>query len=103
MTATTKESKPPSKPARQATLYNVAGHLTLRLATGRKVSRYHVEPIPADFGSAFEVTELENDSAETYQVLLAGPSSCCTCKGWTFCGFCKHLKSLKALRERGLI
>jgi hypothetical protein len=36
-------------------------------------------------------------------VLLAGPSSCCICKGWTYGGFCKHLKSLKALRERGLI
>jgi hypothetical protein len=99
MTTTAKQRKP-----RSVTLYDVAGHLTIRIVTERKTSRYHVEPVPSDFGGAFEVTELDRDDAETYAVLLDGARSSCTCKGHALGGYtCKHIASLNALRNAGAL
>src|SRR5262249_45882943 len=98
MTATKTKSK-----ARSATIYNVAGFTTLRLVADRKTSRYHVESLPSDFGTAFSLTELDRDDAESYDLLLDAVASSCTCKGHTCHGHCKHVEALDALRKAGAL
>src|SRR5262245_41818264 len=63
----------------------------LELTLGRESHGYFVQPIPSDFGRAFEVTKLTKEEANpVYHVLLDGRRSSCDCQGFQRWGHCKH-------------
>jgi len=74
----------------------------LRLALGREVNVYFLEPFASDFGRAFSLTKLERKDEEppVYHVLLDGRRSSCDCLGHQRHGHCKHLDSLLLLLDQ---
>src|SRR5947209_2805516 len=66
----------------------------LKIVHGKDDGAYFYQPIPADFGTAFRVRKFR--SVESYDVLLNGRESSCTCKGHTYHGHCKHTAALQA-------
>jgi hypothetical protein len=91
--------KPRSKPARSLTVLEAPaarfdGFGAIRITEGKKVDLYLV-------AWAFEKLDGELNTVETYDVLLAGQESSCTCKGNTYCGHCRHVEALTALDARG--
>jgi hypothetical protein len=82
----------------------------LTLHVGGKETDYLIRPIPSNFGEAFELTKLEPtddgpaELGDVYHVLIESEfNASCECKGFLRWSHCKHLDSLKALRERGVI
>lgn len=74
----------------------------LELTLGRESNGYFLQPIPSDFGRAFQVTKLLKDGENAiYHVILDGRRSCCDCQGCQRWGHCKHLDALTLLLERG--
>jgi hypothetical protein len=95
------------------------GICTISVTTGVKVKRtltvdYFLRVLKADFGAA--AFELEKFSTQTgddeepgpYQILLDGPNSTCSCKGFLRHGMaanggtgCKHIGGVQALVNAG--
>ncbi|MBL8798735.1 MAG: SWIM zinc finger family protein [Planctomycetia bacterium] len=95
-------------PARSiSVVHREADTLLLEIFDGRKAepTYYFATPIPSDWGTAFKVERQgEHDTDESYDVLLDGHNSSCTCKGFTYhARDCKHVAGLKALAQRGLL
>jgi hypothetical protein len=108
-----KQRKPRAKPQRFCRLdgkpeIDAPAILTLHVAG--KETDYFIRPVPSNFGEAFELTKLEivddgpAERGEVYHVLFEDEHNhTCECKGFLRWGHCKHVDSLKALRERGKI
>jgi hypothetical protein len=82
------------------------GRYTLILLSKKSSKFYHVEEIPTPLGGrAFRLTPFTTDKLATdaseYVVRLDGADSCCTCKGHTFTGGCKHVSALAAFAAEG--
>jgi hypothetical protein len=80
----------------------------LTLHVGCDETTYLIRPVPNNFGEAFELTKLEivddgpAERGEVYHVLFESEfSESCECKGFLRWGHCKHLDSIKALRDAG--
>lgn len=105
MTTATKSKKTTKKPeARSAKLMQLGTSTILWLTRGRNVTAYRVTAIRHDFGKAAFTLEKANKGTEpaaTYEVLLDGSNSTCSCPGNTFCGHCVHVESLTALQKAG--
>ena len=91
-----------------ASLYEHGGLLRLQLVTGhgnRTAAKwYAVERIPSDFGEAFRLTPTMGDTladGESYDVLLDGDNTSCSCAGHAFTGGCKHLSALIQFKADG--
>jgi hypothetical protein len=83
-------------------LFNTSEGKLLRIVNGDTLTYYRVTPLPSQFGTAFRLQKVVTGN-ETYDVLLDGRESSCTCKGNTYRGRCKHVDGLTILRQRGLI
>jgi hypothetical protein len=72
---------------------------------GRRVieDEYLIDRIPSDFGTAFHVEKRDYNPGEerSYDVLLNGDASLCSCRGFTRWGHCRHIESLAALCVAG--
>jgi hypothetical protein len=80
------------------------GDAVLYIAVGKAAAHYFVRPLPADFGSAYEVRKIGLAGFEpAYHVNLNGPDSSCECKGFLHHRHCKHVEGLAALRSAGRI
>lgn len=97
-----------TRTAKQRTLTVVAREgdtLLLEICDGRKPepTYYFVSPMASDWGTAFKVERQgEHDTDESYDVLLDGRMSSCTCPGFLFhAKDCKHVAALKVLQQRG--
>src|SRR5262249_6051215 len=80
--------------------------LTLHVAGNE--TDYWLSLVPSDFGEAFKLEKLipTNDGpaerGEVYHVLLENEfNHTCECLGFLRWGHCKHLDSIKALRDAG--
>jgi SWIM zinc finger len=97
----------PVKTCTGHTLYEHAGHLTLEIISGRVNKWYRLTPVASDFGAAFRLEggcgdKLAGGEA-SYDVLLDGDATSCTCPGFAFTGGCKHASALLALQSEGRI
>jgi len=101
MQTATRTRKPRVKPARRVHLYDGSPAL-LEMTIGAETFSYWLKPLAADFGTSFEVRKLLADGGDVYHVHIdeQGHHSC-TCKGGTYCGHCKHLEAVLALRKAG--
>jgi hypothetical protein len=113
--ATVQSSRPRVKPTRTCHLIDIGGGrqvlaITEWLKTTAHETKYHLKPIPADFGTAFELTKFSTDGGDTYHVHFdrtLGHS--CTCLGFLHHGMCKdgrgcrHIAALAELLGRGLL
>ncbi len=93
-----------------AALYENNGFIRLQLVTGtgrRAAAKwYGVERIPSDFGEAFRLSPTMGDTladGESYDVLLDGDNTSCSCAGHAFTGGCKHLSALIPFKAEGRI
>jgi hypothetical protein len=87
--------------------------LVITTGTGPKAQRfgYYVQPLPSDIGGrAFRLTKVEHQVEEghdpSYDVLLHGADSQCSCLGflrWGHRGPCKHISACAALVSRNRI
>jgi hypothetical protein len=98
--APARQRKPRAKPARSINVAvrpsDVNPFFVVRIVEGKKTDFYSVRPIPSDWGTAYQMAKLPEDS-EPYQVCLAGADSICTCKGHLRHGHCRHVEGLTAL------
>jgi len=64
---------------------------------------YYIAEFATPLGRAFSVLRAGN--AEAYDVLIGTDprDTCCSCKGWSYCGTCKHLSSLLHLIATGAV
>jgi hypothetical protein len=97
----------PVKTCTAYTLYEHAGYLTLEIISGRVNKWYRLTPAASDFGAAFCLEGGCGDKlaggAESYDVLLDGRNTSCTCPGFCYTGGCKHASALLALQSEGRI
>jgi hypothetical protein len=78
---------------------------------GKQRFGYYLEALPSDIGGkAFRLTKVAHQVEEghdpSYDVLLHGPDSSCTCLGmlrWGHRHPCKHISALQALVSRNRI
>lgn len=92
------------KPVRSASLSTMTnGKLCLWLRSGGNLDGvYTLTPIPSDFGVAYQLGKATPDGcSESYDVLLYGRETSCTCPGHTYTGRCKHVLALEALTAAG--
>ncbi len=79
----------------------------VRITQDGEAQSYWIRPMPSDWGLAYH---LEKDGADpgaedsSYDVLLENAQDgSCTCKGFIYGGYCKHLDCCQALRARDLL
>ncbi len=111
-TRTRKPRKPRRRPARSASLHTTGGQRIVGLTVGADTTFYRLEALAADFGAGYRLHKADDGSGqepETYDVLLDGSESRCTCRGYERYGMCrdgkgcKHIAGLQALVSRGLL
>jgi hypothetical protein len=88
------------KPSRTLRLYP-GSPMLLEMTIGKDSYSYWLQPIPSDFGSAYELRKSIGEGSETYHVCLDGQRSTCDCLGWCRWGHCKHIDSLAKLLAEG--
>lgn len=103
--------KAPSKPQRFCRLdgrVTVGEPAILTLHVAGKENDYLLEVVPNNLGEVFRLTKLEYvddgpaERGDVYHVCFEDQfNHTCECKGFLRHGHCKHLDSLKALREAG--
>lgn len=71
----------------------------LRITEGKKADVYAVEPIPADFGTAFAIQK--EATGDVYHVNLDGARSVCSCLGFLRWAKCRHIAVLAKLTSEG--
>lgn len=71
----------------------------VRIAVGKTIAHYLLQPLASDFGTAFRLTK--DDGGEQYDVHLDGNGGTCECKGFLRWSRCKHRDGLKALQNAG--
>lgn len=70
---------------------------------GKVRKTYHVIPISCDFGgSAFRLHKV-GGGGDTYDLLLGGAYTSCTCPGFCWTGGCCHLTAVQMLLEAGVL
>ncbi len=77
----------------------------LVVSVGAETDGYHVAPLPSDFGPAFRLAKLtgkKKDGEGQYDVSLHGTGQCC-CKGFSFRGTCRHVRSLLMVWAAGTL
>ena len=104
-TATARQRKPRSKPARHVSLVvRPSGGKPglVRITVGKEATDYLLTAIPADYGRGFllEKAGIDGEPA-AYHVNLDGDKRTCDCKGCTRWGCCKHADGLAALVAAG--
>jgi hypothetical protein len=72
----------------------------VRITELKKTDFYSVRPIPSDWGTAYQMAKLPEES-EPYGVCLAGADSTCDCKSHLRHGHCRHVEGLTALTNAG--
>lgn len=110
------------KPERKCSLRTEDGQTVLsmtvitrgpKIGERREVWRYRLQSLDAGAGLAFRLTKLDHlepDEPDHYDILIDadhaadphGPHSC-ECKGFLRWAHCKHLESLCALIENGVL
>ena len=105
-TAPARQRKPRPKPAR--TIRLAVGPsadspaCVVVITVGRKSQDYYVQPLPADFGRAYQVEKIFTDAPETYHVNLGDDGTHqCDCQGFLQWNHCKHSAGLQALHAAG--
>jgi hypothetical protein len=104
-----KASRPRKQPARSIRLALAPRNGrpgVVDITVGHETIGYFVQPMPSDFGQAFELHKFSpavagDADAELYRVNLDGQRSTCECKGFLRHGHCKHVDGLKALVDAG--
>lgn len=100
----TTKPAPKVKPTRSAQLSRMShGKLLLGIyENGEPKYFYILEPLSSDFGVAYRLGKSTPDGcSDSYDVLLCGRESSCTCPGHTYTGHCKHLDAIQALTTAG--
>jgi hypothetical protein len=96
-----KPRQPRPKPARFASWLRrrADGSGVLSLTVGKLVNDYFVNPLPADWGTAFRLEKFGSQGGEVYLVNLDRQSGrhSCDCPGGTYHGHCKHVEALLVL------
>ena len=78
------------------------GAVHVLLSSRRKADSYEVIPLSTDLGGcAFRWFRPE--PANTYDILLRGSESSCTCAGWAYTGGCKHIQTTFELLDLGVL
>jgi hypothetical protein len=98
MTTTTKRTRKPTD--RHATLSRMThGKTLLWITQDGKVYGYILTEIPTEIGGvAFNLGKATEDGcSESYDVLIHGRETSCTCPGHTFHHHCKHASAIEAL------
>jgi hypothetical protein len=114
MTTSTRTRRPVKRTCRiEALAQGLRLTMTEIFPRSVKVTRYDVERLPSDFGTAFKVRKLIEDGGDgtAYDVCLNGDDSLCGCPGFEKYGMaiggedrgCRHIASLQSLRDSGLI
>jgi hypothetical protein len=78
----------------------------LLVTEGTDSALYFLREIPTQIpGRAFCVEKFGSAPGEGYDVLVGDrpADSACCCKGFTYCGHCRHVEALAALLARNLI
>lgn len=103
-TTTTKTRTKKAVPADTCNTFLTAGVRYLRIVKDGKTYLYHLASLDSDWGTAFRLTELAEES-DVYDVMLDGPEgTTCECLGFLrWRKPCKHLKALRALVADGRI
>ena len=109
MSTTTKARKPRQRRQHVRTVKVLCGPTVgnpstfVRITQDGEACHYWVEPVAADFGTAFRLEKPSAAEGEeaTYDVLLSAEGDSCTCKGHTYGGYCKHVDAVRALRQAG--
>jgi hypothetical protein len=73
----------------------------IRVTQDGEHAHYWVHPMQSDFGLAYKVEKPGFEGSDEYDVLLEIEGDSCTCKGHTYCGYCKHVDALRALHTQG--
>lgn len=111
MTHTTRRVKASSRP-RQPRTVRVLERPTadaegrLLVTQGPASDLYFVREISSQIpGRAFRVEKFGMDAGESYAVLIGhNPAeSSCECKGFNYCGHCRHVEALTLLTNRNLV
>lgn len=100
-TATKKAAKERQRAATVLTLSD--GTRVLCLTVDGDMRGYRLTALGSDFGAAYRLDKADNGDGDTesYDVLLDGARSSCTCKGHTYRGKCKHVDALNKLHRVG--
>jgi hypothetical protein len=104
MNAFTKPSPQPFRPllaAPQATYWTDAGVVHVLLSSRRKADAYELIPLSTDIGGA--AFRWFKRGGESYDVLVSGTDSSCSCAGWAYTGGCKHLQTTFELLKMGVL
>jgi hypothetical protein len=64
---------------------------------------YHVIPLSTDIGGAAFRLHKTDGSGESYDLLMHGTESSCTCDGFCYTGGCCHLTAVQMLLEDGAL
>ncbi|HZY88620.1 MAG TPA: hypothetical protein VFE78_27605 [Gemmataceae bacterium] len=95
----------PTKTYDGHTLHEVEGRAVLEILSRAKPKFYVLTALASDFGSAYRLNKAAGAqvaaSGESYDVLLDGVRSSCTCPGHTYTNGCLHLSALLALQGEG--
>src|ERR1051325_7303103 len=102
-TKTRKTKKQPRKISVVQPLDASGKNAIVRVTEGKKIDEYFLDRIGSDFGEAFEMVKRDYIPGEehTYQIGLNVKASTCCCKGFTYCGHCRHLEGITALKNAG--
>ncbi len=77
------------------------GRLCILLSGRRAANAYELIPLSTDQGGcAFRWFKT---GGESYDVLVNGTESSCSCKGWAYTGGCKHIQTSFELLELGVL
>jgi hypothetical protein len=81
------------------------GRDRLCIDSGKKNKWYVVDRLASDFGDAYRLSPCCGHRLATgeasYEVLIAGRDTSCTCPGHAYTGGCKHVSALLQLRAEG--
>jgi len=91
----------PKKPQRTLHYNRLSG--ILHLADRRGEVGYYLDRLESDLGPAYRLTKILATPGEPdhYDVLISSTYGSCECKGHLYTGHCKHVDSVRVLRQRG--
>lgn len=100
---TTKTRRPHNRSMSWMTHIGFASGI-LKITQDGKAEVYAVSPIDSDFGIGVRFEKFDAaEGDESYEVLVDGDRSTCSCKGHTYGGYCKHADAAMALHSRDLL